>query len=369
MTKKLAIIGASYLQLPLIEKAKNIGLETHVFAWKADDVGEKAADYFYPISIVEKDKILEKCKDLKVDGVCSIGSDLANITVNYISENMGLIGNSLHSTSISTNKNLMRETFYINGDPIPKFACCDSNSDLSKINMGYPLIAKPTDRSGSRGVYKVENQYDLENAVKKALEVSFDKKVMIEEYVEGQEYSVEYISWKGQHHFLALTKKITTGAPYFIEKEHIEPADVSDELLVAIKKVVEHALDSLEIKYGASHSEIKISDKNEIKIIEIGGRMGGDCIGSDLVYYSTGIDFVKGVIDVSLGNEPDLSRKREPIKVKIVYMFTKEDFDKFENIKKNNPNQILKIVDYHPEKIGTTTDSSNRCGCYIIQIQ
>ena len=88
--KKLAIIGASYLQAPLIRKAKEMGIQTHVFAWKVGDIGEKIADYFYPISIVEKDSILEKCKSIGIDGVCSIGSDLAMLTVNYIAEELGL---------------------------------------------------------------------------------------------------------------------------------------------------------------------------------------------------------------------------------------------------------------------------------------
>ena len=84
MCKHLAIIGASYLQLPLIEKAKEMGYTTHVFAWKANDVGEAAADHFYPISIVEKELILKKCREIRICGICSIASDLAAITVNYI---------------------------------------------------------------------------------------------------------------------------------------------------------------------------------------------------------------------------------------------------------------------------------------------
>ena len=82
----LAIIGASYLQLPLIQKAKEMGYVTHVFAWTANDVGEKEADYFYPISIVEKDEILEQCRAIGVAGICSIASDLAAVTVNYVAE-------------------------------------------------------------------------------------------------------------------------------------------------------------------------------------------------------------------------------------------------------------------------------------------
>ena len=84
--KKLAIIGASAFQVPLIVKAKELGVETHVFAWASGDVGEAIADYFYPISITEKDDILRHCQEINVDGVATIGSDLANVTVAYVAE-------------------------------------------------------------------------------------------------------------------------------------------------------------------------------------------------------------------------------------------------------------------------------------------
>lgn len=93
--KKIAIIGEPYLPAPLIEKAKQLGLETHVFVWAANDVGERIADYFYPISIVEKEEILSKCVEMGVDRVCTIASDLAVITANYVADKMGLVGNSL----------------------------------------------------------------------------------------------------------------------------------------------------------------------------------------------------------------------------------------------------------------------------------
>ena len=95
---KLAIIGASYLQLPLIKKAKARGIETHVFAWNCGDVVEKEADFFYPISIIEKKQILDKCKEIGVHGICSIASDLAIVTVNYVAEHMNLVGNSIACT-------------------------------------------------------------------------------------------------------------------------------------------------------------------------------------------------------------------------------------------------------------------------------
>lgn len=365
--RNIAIIGASYLQLPLIEKAKDMGYITHVFAWAANDVGENAADYFYPISIVEKDIILEKCREIGICGICSIASDLAAITVNYVAYHLGLPGNGLEATHRSTNKHLMRETFEEHGDPSPKSYLVDLNTDLSALNLSLPVIVKPIDRSGSRGIYKVDSAGEIEKAVTSAIKEGFEKKALIEEFVEGKEYSVEYISYKGKHYFLAITLKYTTGSPYFIEIGHLEPAPVDFKTLGRIKCVVEHALNSLGLTNGASHSEIKITDDGTIKIIEIGGRMGGDCIGSHLVHYSTGIDFVRGVIQVACGNKPNLVPDREPVTAEVRFIVTNEDKEEYYRIKKENPQIILDIVDEHFELIGKTTDSSNRAGCYIVR--
>lgn len=363
----LAIIGASYLQLPLIKKAKEMGFTTHVFAWMANDVGESEADFFYPISIIEKNKILEKCQEIGICGICSIASDLAAITVNYVANKMGLNANSMHATSISTNKYLMRKTFEEHGDPSPKSYLVDENTDFDSLDIEMPAIVKPTDRSGSRGIYKINSKAEIKNAVAAAINEGFEGKALVEEFVEGQEYSVEYISFHGKHHFLALTLKYTTGAPHFIETGHLEPAPVDEKTLDNIKSIVEHALDTLEITEGASHSEIKIDDNGNIKIIEIGGRMGGDCIGSDLVYYSTGIDFVKAVIDVACGKAPNLKPDAKPQPAKVVFILSNEDRAEFERIEAEEPEKILQVVDRQYELIGKVTDSSNRAGCYILK--
>lgn len=361
---KLAIIGASYLQEPLIQKAKSRGIETHVFAWAANDIGEKSADYFYPISIIEKEKILQKCREIGIDGICSIASDLATVTVSYVADAMGLVANSLETVEVSTNKHLMRECFRKNGDPSPKSIQVTSVDDLVDIDLHYPIIVKPVDRSGSRGITKLDSRNGLEKAISDAIEQGFEKCALVEEFATGQEYSVEYISWKGKHTFLAMTKKYTTGAPHFIETAHIEPAGISDAILLKVQNVVSHALDSLGIEYGASHSEIKISDEGEIKIIEIGGRMGGDNIGADLVRLSTGYNFVDAVIDVALGIEP---REVATLNANagIRFIMSEEDIQCLNVIKNENPD-IIVSSNIGNKISGEVTDSSTRFGFYVI---
>lgn len=363
---KIAIIGAALFQEPVILRAKEMGLETHVFAWAAGDPGEKLADYFYPISIREKDAILEECRRIGIDGIVSIASDLAMETVNYIAEELGLPGNSMAATRISTNKHWMRKAFEENGDPSPRSVLVDDSTDFDSIDLELPLIVKPTDRSGSRGVSKITRRSKLKDAIFRAREYSFEKKAVVEEFAEGDEYSIEYISFRGKHWFLAATQKITTGAPYFIETGHRQPAPLSEEMIGRIQKISEHALDTLGLENGAAHIELKI-DGDKVNIIEIGGRMGGDFIGSDLVELSTGYDFVKGVINVALGRDPQVPEIRTVAKAGVNFIMNADDVAVYEKFKAEHPGAILKesIDDDLSEAV---TDSSNRHGFYIFTL-
>ena len=304
---RIAIIGASYLQLPLVKKASEMGLETHCFAWEDGAICKDFADVFYPISITEKESILDVCRRVNVDAVVTIASDLAVLTVNYVAEHLGLISNPMQFSEITTNKYQMRKCFMEHQIPSPRFSVTHGLIPEDIELFRFPVIVKPTDRSGSRGVEKVNSEKDLKNAIIRACESSFLKEAIVEEFVDGREISVESISFEGTHHVLQVTDKITTGAPFFVELEHHQPSSLPKIVLDRVKMIVLNALDALHIRYGASHAELKINDEGDIRVIEIGARMGGDFIGSDLVKLSTGYDFLKGVIDVSLGDfrEPE----------------------------------------------------------------
>ena len=338
MNKRIAIIGASDLQLPLILKAKEMGFETHVFAWKAGDSGEKAADYFYPISITQIAQILDQCREIKPSAVATIASDLAAITVNRVANALGLPSNPPETAVIATNKYEMRRTFREACIPVPAFMRAGPGDDLSEAKrMRLPIIVKPTDRSGSRGIYKLISFTELERCVRESCEESFEKKAVIEEYIEGNEYSCECISQGGIHHFLAITKKYTTGAPHFIETGHLEPSGLPEEICRRVQEQVFRALDALHITCGASHSEFKVTPEGEIRFIEIGARMGGDCIGSDLVQLSTGYDFVKMVIQAASGEPLDLVAGDHEKYAAVRYIMNEEDYRQYISIKKNCP--------------------------------
>ena len=308
--RKLAIIGASYLQLPLVKKAKEMGLHTICFAWLEGAICKDVADEFFPISIVEKEKILEVCREKQIDGICTIASDVAALTVAFVAEKMGLVSNPYEVSVRANNKFLMRNAFARAGVPCPNYQVVTSSENLNET-FRFSVIVKPTDRSGSLGVTKIEKVEDLIPAVEKALNCSFKHEAIVEEFIEGREISVEFISYQGKHYPLQITDKVTTEAPHFVELEHHQPADLSEEQYKQIYSLTERALDALGITNGASHSEYKITADGRVYVMEIGARMGGDFIGSDLVQLSTDYDYLKGVIEVALGTfkEPIMGKK------------------------------------------------------------
>ena len=367
MKPSIIIIGANDFQNQLILRAKAMGYTTHVFAWQCGDVGERTADYFYPISIVEKERILDICRAIRPVGVCSIASDLAAITVNYVAEGLGLTGNGMVSAMRATNKHLMRLAFERAGLPSCRSILVEEDTDLGALPLQYPLIVKPTDRSGSRGICKVSEPSGLAAAVEFARAPSFEKKVLVEEFAEGREYSVEYLSWQGEHHFLAVTEKFTTGAPLFVETGHLQPpAHMDGKTLADIKSLVPRVLDCLGVRFGASHTELKVDADGRMCLIECGARMGGDCIGSDLVPLSTGTDYVRAVIDVACGVEPTLAPRGGTCTAAVRFLFSPADLAALEAIRRGHPESIYRVSEILPFDGREIRDSSTRYGYYIL---
>ena len=298
--KKLAIIGANESLECFYKQAKKLGYYLIGIAYEKGAVCKKYCDKFYPISFADKDSVLEVCKTENIDGITSFSLESALPTVIYVAQNMGIVSNSFECAKKLENKFTMRKCFTAAGIPNPLYKLVKTTMDLDEIDMLFPCIVKPVDSGGSQGVTKVNDRKELHNAFQRAIKYSKNGGVIIEQFVDGREFSVEYISHNGNHYHLQITDKVTSGEPYFVELAHHQPAQISVELMSRMKNMVEKALTVLDIENSASHTEIKLDSKGDLYIIEVGARMGGDYITSDLVRLSTGYDFVKGVIDLAL---------------------------------------------------------------------
>ena len=364
--KKLAIIGASYLQLPLVMKAKELGVKTVCFAWEDGAVCRDYADQYYPISIVNKEKILSVCREEKIDGITTIATDVAVPTINYIAHELGLTGNSIESGFIATNKYAMREALKKGGVRCPFYQKITSVSDAFDAikHTLFPVIIKPCDRSGSMGVTKIDKPEDLADAVKTALDCSFCKEAIMEKFIDiAQEISVEGISWKGKHHVLAITDKVTTGAPHYVDLGQHQPSQLSQSILDEAVRQVKLGVKALGIENGASHPELMVSKDGEVYVTEIGSRMGGDFIGSDLVYLSTGYDFLKGVIEIALGEFSGVSFGEKHY---AGVWFYAPDTLQIKDIIQHRP-QYPWIVrsELHEDELKPLTRSADRAGYFI----
>jgi biotin carboxylase len=147
--------------------------------------------------------------------------------------------------------------------------------------------------------------------------VSISKKVICEHYFEGKQYSVEMISQNGIHYFVGITEEFYSGPPFFVETGHIVPADIPDDILNKIIDIVKETLDVVKMDFGASHTEIRVNEKGEYCIIEIASRMGGD-FRDLMVLNSYNYDFLKNVINVSIGKKIEI-----PEAIKYNYSFVK----------------------------------------------
>ncbi|PRB06853.1 hypothetical protein CQ046_01800 [Chryseobacterium sp. MYb7] len=363
--KKIAILGASYLQLPLVQKAKENGLEVHCFAWDDDKaVCKDIADHFYDVSVLEKDIILKECKAIGIDGILTIATDICIPSIAYVAHNLGLTGNSIECSLLTTNKSFMRQCFRENNIASPQSVTVSEFNAKDFESFAYPLIIKPSDRSGSLGVIKVTSLEECKKAIENAIQVSFSKTCVVEEFIKGKEVSVETISFKGEHLIITITDKEITEEPYFVELAHHQPSAFSEEIKNRIREVSYHILNATKVENGASHIELMITDEGKVYPIEIGSRMGGDFIGSDLVQLSTGFDYLQAVLDIAL-NQYNLPESVPSAAYSGVYFLSEETEFLLPVIKSDNQEKYIVKKEILSHGLKPAHSSNDRSG-YLI---
>ena len=307
MDKTIMILGASLLQLPAIEKATEMGLRV-----VALDMNPNAIGFGVPgvikevISTIDIPAAVEAAKRHNVDGVMTLATDMPMRTVAAVAKECGLIGISQDTAIKATDKSVMREALKAAGVPVPKFYKVSDLAEFKKAvhNFEGAFMVKPADSSGSRGILKVQDRAKADQAFEYTKSFSRNGIVVAEECMTGPEVSVETLAIDGEVHVVQITDKITTGAPHFVEMGHTQPTrlDSSDE----IKRVAIAANRAVGIENGPSHTEIIVT-KDGPKIVEIGARLGGDCITTHLVPLSTGVNMVEACIRIALGDKPDIA--------------------------------------------------------------
>ena len=297
------ILGASILQLPAIKQAKEMGLDVVVVDMNPDAIGFREEGIEKEvISTIDIPKVIEAAKKHKIDGIMTLASDMPMRTVAAVAKQMNLVGIDEQTAINATNKYEMRKALKREGVPIPLFFKASNYEEAKKCteNFNGRFIIKPADNSGSRGICLVENKAKVHEAYLYSKSNSRNGDVVIEEYMEGPEVSVETLTIDGTCHVIQITDKLTTGAPHFVEMGHSQPSMLDDETKEKIRRITIAANKAIGIKNGPSHTEIIVT-KEGPKIVELGARLGGDCITTHLVPLSTGVDMVDSCIKIALG--------------------------------------------------------------------
>lgn len=306
--KKILIVGASILQLPAIKKAKEMGLCVAVADYNPKSVGISFADKYYNASTIDIDAICKVAEDFRPDGIMTLATDMPMRSVAAATSMLGLPGISMQTAIKATDKGEMIKAFKQHNVPSPWYYIINSIEELTKYDISYPCIIKPTDNAGSRGVYLAHDEQELTDHFAYSQHESRSGQVIIEEYLTGNEVSVEILVVGGKINILAITDKLTTGAPHFVEMGHSQPSRLPASVIDEIINVAIMAIKAIGIETGPAHVEMMVTSQG-VKMIELGARMGGDCITTHLVPLSTGIDMIRATIDLSLGLDPDISVK------------------------------------------------------------
>ncbi len=308
MKKTIMIIGGGLLQMPVILTAKKMGLQVIVTDYNPNALGMKDADI--PIVMSTRDidgsvRVARAQNELTpISGVLTVGTD-ASMAVAAVANALNLPGIKFEDAEAATNKIKMRMRFKEHGVPSPNFLPVWSLSDAKKAGkiLKFPIVIKPSDNMGARGVMRIENFNQLPDAFKFSKGASPSGELIMEEFMEGPELSIDAIIFNGEITFTGVADRIIEYPPYFIETGHNMPSSLPAEIQEAACNVMRLGIGALGLDIGAAKGDIKIT-KDGPMIGELAARLSGGFMSAYTFPYSSGIDLMKAAVEVALGQEP-----------------------------------------------------------------
>ena len=315
MKRNLIIIGGGILQVPLIRTAKEMGLCTIVFDMSGTAPGIQEADQAVLMSTrdiegcVREAKIISRSRP--VHGVVTAGTD-ASRAVAAIAGALELPGIRYQDAEAASNKVLMRKRLQRHGVPVPKFFSVWSLRDAREAmdEMTFPLVLKPAENMGARGVIKVRSRGEIRAAFQHAKACSPTGEMILEEFMPGPELSVDALAWKNNFRITGIADRIIEHEPYFIESGHNMPSQLPHEILTQAADVMRRGMDALGIHTGAGKGDLKVTPQG-IMVGEIAGRLSGGFMSSHTYPLHSGVDLLRAAVEIALGEEP---RNLEPVR-------------------------------------------------------
>lgn len=307
--KRVLMLGGSMQQIPIIKLAKEMGLYVITCDYLPDNPGHKFADEYYNVSTTDLDGVLELARGLDIDGVIAYASDPAAPTAAYVAQELGLPGNPYESVKLCTQKDLFRQFLIGHGFNSPKAKGYTRFEDAYADIDGYkmPVMVKPVDSSGSKGVVKIYDKTELENAVEEALSYSRGKRFIVEEFIEKKGYQVsgDGFSYNGKLVFTSYGNELYSGAGgtrEYVALGEFWPSLLSDDIKKKIDDELQRLITALGMKTCAYNIEVILDKDDNVYVLELGPRNGGSYI-PQLIRYATGVDLVKYTILGALGED------------------------------------------------------------------
>ncbi|MBE5948039.1 MAG: ATP-grasp domain-containing protein [Lachnospiraceae bacterium] len=304
--KKILMLGGSMQQIPAIKCAKDMGYHVITCDYLSDNPGHVYSDEYYNVSTTDKKAVLELAQNLEIDGIVAYASDPAASTAAYVAEQMGLPGNPYKAVDILTQKDLFRAFLAENGFNTPLAGGYETfeeaYEDIERYN--FPVMVKPADSSGSKGVVKISNKEELKAAVCEALSYSRRKRFVVEEFIvkKGYQISGDGFSVDGKLVFTSYGNELYSGkgTREYVALGEFWPSLLTDEQKEKVDGEIQKLITALGMKTSAYNIEVILDEADNIYILELGPRNGGSYI-PQLIQYATGVDLVRYTILAAVG--------------------------------------------------------------------
>lgn len=305
--KKLLVLGGSHNQIPVIKTAREMGYYVILCDYLEDNPGRKFAHEYYNVSTTDKEAVLVLAETLKIDGIVPYISEVAAPTAAYVGEKLGLSTHPYRAVEILTNKDKFRDFQKKHHFKVPRAKGYESLEE-AKLDFNHykmPVMIKPVDSSGSRGVSKIDSIDFLEDKVNEALKYSRNNRFIIEEYIESNGHHVggDGFTVDGKLVFLAISNELfptSSSLNPFVPLISIWPGIMSEQIQMKITNEIQRLLELLQIQTGPFNYEIRMDDSDNVYIIEIAARNGGDW-NQEVINYATGVNLIEYTIKAALG--------------------------------------------------------------------
>ncbi|HEC61004.1 MAG TPA: ATP-grasp domain-containing protein [bacterium] len=303
------ILGAGIMQLPAVRLAKAKGWRVVVAAKDICPEIEALADLTLPVDLRDKEAMVEAALSIdKIDGVFTAGTDFST-TVAWVAESLDLPGIPYDNALAATNKSIMRQKFARYGVASPSFISVTKAERIEEKlgSLHYPMVVKPVDNMGARGVRRVDHKDELERAIDSAVTQSRTGEVIIEQYLEGPELSLDAIVFRGRVTICGVADRHICFPPHFVEMGHTMPTAMAPNSIRAAEKVFKSGIRALGIGNGAAKGDIIITSTGPV-VGEIAARLSGGYMSGWTHPLSSGIEVTAAALNVAMGLPPGALR-------------------------------------------------------------